>query len=147
MAKHEKFTELKRIPLESLRLDASVISETMKAYPYLSEAGARAKVEEDAKKCEYWINSIYQVQVEKNEGNKTAWINIRRRDGRVIVRDWQHFQKIKNAVIGEECEAVELYPAESRKVDNAHRYHLYASIDPQYRFPFGMQHRDVAEGC
>jgi len=40
------------------------------------------------------------------------------------VRDWRHFQRIKNELIGEENEAVELYPAQSRLVDTTNQYHL-----------------------
>jgi hypothetical protein len=50
---------------------------------------------------------------------------------------------IKNQLIGEECEAVELYPAESRKVDTSNKYHLYGVLDPSFHFPFGWQNRDV----
>lgn len=93
--------------------------------------------------CEYWINDIYQVEIERKEEEKAARINIRRRDGKPIYRDWRHFQAIKNQLIGEECEAVELYPAESRKVDSSNKYHLWCSLDPTYRFPFGYNYRDV----
>src|SRR5262245_12970239 len=66
---------------------------------------------DDEAKCQYWINDIYQVAV--HVLNDT-WVqlNIRRRDGKPIFRDWRHFQQIKNELVGEECEAMELYPAE-----------------------------------
>jgi len=70
-------------------------------------------------------------------------LNIRRRDGGPIMRDWRHFQQIKNELVGEECEAIELYPAESRKVDTTNKYHLYAVTDPTFRFPVGFDERDV----
>jgi hypothetical protein len=37
------------------------------------------------------------------------------------VHDWRDLQRIKNQLVGPECEAVELYPAESRKVDTANQ--------------------------
>lgn len=92
--------------------------------------------------CECWRNDIYQVQV-RHYDSGLVHLNIRRRDGAPILRDWRHFQQIKNELVGEECEAIELYPAESRKVDTSNKYHLYAYADPTFRFPVGMPTRDV----
>jgi len=39
--------------------------------------------------------------------------------------DWREFQQIKNDLIGEEWEGVELYPAESRLVDPSNRFFLF----------------------
>jgi hypothetical protein len=54
-------------------------------------------------------------------------------------------QAIKNGIVGEECEAVELYPAESRLVDTANQYHLWALPSDLMRFPFGFRERSVTE--
>lgn len=92
----------------------------------------------------YWINDVYQVaRIEQPDG--LIHLNIRRRDGKPIFRDWRHFQQIKNELLGEECEAVELYPAESRKVDSNNKYHLYGLPDPKERFGFGWPERDVRD--
>lgn len=56
--------------------------------------------------------------------------------------DWRDFQRIKNELVAPEAEAVELFPAESRLVDTANHYHLW--VFPEYRFPFGMQAREVS---
>jgi hypothetical protein len=109
----------------------------------LDEAAARKLLDDDVSKCETWINDLYQVQKRYHEDG-LVHLNIRRRDGAPVIRDWRHFQLIKNQLIGEECEAVELYPAESRKVDSANKYHLYGIADPTYRFPFGWEERDVS---
>lgn len=82
----------------------------------------------------YFVNDIYQVSATRMTDG-WIWLNIRRRDGRVIFRDWRHFQRIKNEILGPECEAVELYPAESRLVDTSNKYVLVGNIDPAYRFP------------
>lgn len=92
---------------------------------------------------EYWINDLYQVQVRRDPEKGVAHLNIRRRDGKAIYRDWRHFQWIKNQLVGEECEAIELYPAESRLVDASNKYHLFCATDPAFRFPFGFTERDV----
>lgn len=69
-------------------------------------------------------------------------LNIRRRDGSHDTRDWRHFQEIKNQLAGPECEAIELYPAESRKVDTSNKFHLWC-FPPGERLPIGWQERDV----
>jgi hypothetical protein len=119
-----------------------LLANTMQTYN-LDEAAARKLLDEDVLKCETWINDLYQVQ-KRYHDQGLVHLNIRRRDGAPIIRDWRHFQLIKNQLIGEECEAVELYPAESRKVDSANKYHLYGVTDPTFRFPFGWEERDVS---
>jgi hypothetical protein len=61
---------------------------------------------------------------------------IRRFDRKPIHR-WYDLMRIKDEILGEESEAVELYPAKSRLVDEDHIYHLYA-LPNQQRFNFGM---------
>jgi hypothetical protein len=52
-------------------------------------------------------------------------------------------QRIKNELVGKEHEAVELYPAESRKVDSSNQYHLWVLVEKGLKFPFGYTTRDV----
>lgn len=108
------------------------------------EAEAIAKLEEDVARCTYWRNDLYQIEV-RPYGDDFVQLNIRRRDGAPCIRDWRHFQRIKNELLGPECEAVELYPAESRKVDAANKYHLWGCTIPGWRFPIGMDVRDVQD--
>jgi hypothetical protein len=112
-------------------------------------AVARAALEREATECTYWLNDLYQVAkrpLHDATGTVRAWhLNIRRRDGKPIFRDWRHFQWIKNELVGEECEGLEIYPAESRLNDTSNKYHLFVFADPTYRIPFGMQDRDVIE--
>ena len=70
-------------------------------------------------------------------------LSIRRLD-RGPTRDWRDFQRIKNQLVGPECEAIELYPAESRLVDTANQFHLWCVADPEFRFPFGYSERLVS---
>lgn len=72
-----------------------------------------------------------------------AHLTIRSGDGSAR-HDWRDFQRIKNELVGEEAEAIELYPAESRLVDTANHYHLWAFRT--YRFPLGMTAREVSDG-
>lgn len=95
-----------------------------------------ADLDVEAAASEIWKNDLYQVLLRRLDG-KVVHLNIRRCDGGPILRDWRHFQQIKNELVGEECEAIELYPAESRKSDTSNKYHLFAIADPSFRFPFG----------
>lgn len=119
-----------------------VVAETMTHY-HIGRAEALAKLRADEAQCEYWLNNLYQVELRRFPGEPVAQLNIRRRDGKAIFRDWRHFQWIKNQLIGAECEALELYPAESRLVDTSNKYHLWCSTDPTFRFGIGFNKRDV----
>ena len=68
---------------------------------------------------------------------------IGRRDKAPVGKErFRDFQRIKNELVGPECEAVELYPAESRLVDTANQYHLWCFAEEE-RFPFGYTDRLV----
>lgn len=75
-------------------------------------------------------------------GAEMICLSIKRIDKEAI-HDWRHLQEIKNALVGEECEAVELYPAESRLVDTSNQYWLWCFADPEVRMPFGFTDRVV----
>ena len=70
------------------------------------------------------------------------WLSISRRDRKTVL-DWRHLQRIKNELVGEDCEAVQLFPASDRLVDGANQFHLWALAKPGLRFPFGYQERAV----
>lgn len=96
---------------------------------------------------EMWGNNLYNVLIRHLEplgedAPPMAWVSINRKD-RKTVRDWRHLQRIKNELVGPECEAVELFPAESRLVDTSNQFHLFVITDPEYRFPFGYEEREV----
>ena len=96
-----------------------------------------------------FLNSRYQVNVRHfncpppfNDGIE---LSIKTRD-KAPFHSWRDLQRIKNELIGTEVEAVELYPAESRLVDTANQYYLYAF--PHYssqKLPFGFKNRYVSE--
>lgn len=112
-----------------------VIAATMAEYSESREQ-AIARLEADFAKTKVYINDRYQVQVRVTDNPDFVQINVRRRDGAPI-HDWRDLQQIKNEIVGEECEAVELYPAESRLVDTSNKYHLWACIHPG-KFSLGM---------
>jgi hypothetical protein len=67
-----------------------------------------------------------------------------KRNDRAAVRDWRHFQAIKNEVAGPEREAIEIFPPESMLVDAANEYHLFVLPESQMS-PLGFIERAVAE--
>ena len=74
------------------------------------------------------------------DGTGYAQISYHRRD-RAPIRDWRVGQRIKNQLCGPEWEAIELYPAESRTVDTANEYHMWAM---EGQFPFGFEKGEKA---
>src|SRR5580704_308381 len=73
-----------------------------------------------------WLCDEYQVAVDKSPQHAfrgfTLWhLSIKRRDKEPI-HDWRDLQEIKNQICGPEFEAIEIYPAEDRKVDSANQY-------------------------
>jgi len=123
---------------------AELVAQAAKALN-ITEEEARQRMADYEEGTSYWLNNMYQVQMRPFAWMDKQWVhlNIRRRDGKAIFRDWRHFQWIKNQLVGPECEAVELYPAESRMVDSNNKYHLWCCADPTFRFPLGMTDRDV----
>lgn len=96
-----------------------------------------------------FVSKWYQVNVTgiapRHGMPAMFWLSIKRRD-KAPIRDWRVLQRIKNAILTPEHEAVELFPAESRLVDTANQYHLWALASPGDRFPFGFEERLVQDG-
>jgi len=92
-----------------------------------------------------WRNDRYQVSVRPvPESGFPAMLHLSiKRIDRSPMHDWRELQEIKNALVGPEHEAVELYPAESRKVDTANQYHLWVIAEKGVQFPFGYDRRIV----
>lgn len=82
-----------------------------------------------------YVNDLYSVFV-REIGNDALHVSFHRHD-RKAIRDWRHFQAIKNEVAGPERLAVEVFPPESRLVDEANEYHLWV-FPPHWEedFPF-----------
>ena len=138
----------------------------MKGLPVISDDEKRRIINEEFEGLEQYTNDIYQVSIRRHEPQKPKFsfkvdigkqgsatspplgyihVSVKTHD-RKPMRDWRDMQRIKNQLIGEEFEAVELYPAESRLVDTANQYHLWVldkSIDDGGYFPFGFHERLV----
>jgi len=80
--------------------------------------------------AEYWECAKYSVTVRRKEDtvfgtrNGMIQLGISSADG-TARHDWRDFQAIKNRFAGEEAEAFELYPAESRLQDPSNYYMLW----------------------
>jgi len=93
-----------------------------------------------------YMNDLYTVLVRSLEPRsedlpKMTHLSFRRNDRKACI-DWRHKQYIKNELCGEECEAVEVFPAESRLVDTSNQYHLWV-FEEGYSLPFGFGERLV----
>ncbi len=92
---------------------------------------------------ELWANGKYVVIVRRYPDGAAAHLSVRRADRRAI-RDWRDLQQIKNEIAGPDAEAVELYPAEARRVDTANHSHLWC-MPPGVQLPFGYRERYVLD--
>ncbi len=73
-------------------------------------------------------------------GGPYAVLSISHKSERAV-HDWRDFQELKNALVGEEWEAAELYPAETRLKDPSNRFYLWCV--PKGVFAFGFEGRSV----
>ena len=114
---------------------------------------------------EIWLNDRYQASVRRRTGEgwfdeteecyngfpaengEVTWLSIKRRDKEPI-HDWRDLQRIKNDICGPDAEAMEIYPAETRLMDRANQYHLFAFQTPTrgcpHPIPIGFRGRSVS---
>lgn len=113
-------------------------------------AAGKSEMFDGAHWFQIWKNSRYTVMIrtvgEADEnGPGMIHLSIKRNDKGAIFK-WRDIQKIKNELVGPECEGLQLFPAESRLVDNANQYHLFVCAEPGFQLPFGYAERLVSEG-
>jgi hypothetical protein len=98
-----------------------------------------------------WGNTLYTVSREHHPdgwpfgGGEFVRLGIHSPDGEPR-HDWRDFQRIKNQLCGEEWEAVELFPAESRLVDPSNFYILWCAPRIELGLYEGRRLMD-AENC
>lgn len=88
---------------------------------------------------ELWGNSRYIVSIHRRD--TFSQLSIKRVD-KTIARDWRDLQRIKNELMGPEYEAVEIFPAESRRVDTADQTFLWV-LPAGKHVPTGFTGRHV----
>lgn len=100
--------------------------------PLVRETPSELAVQIHGRDVQVWANKLYVVHLIV-EGAVTH-LSLRRQD-RGSTIPWRHMQRIKSELCGEEAEAVEIFPAESRLVDTANQRHLWVLPG---RLPFGI---------
>ena len=87
----------------------------------LTLAGMRRQMELSNKEDVY-VNDLYEVHVDYDFD--IPHLSIKNKEKSTDI-PWQHKQWIKNDILGEEFEACELFPDESRLLNTANQYHLW----------------------
>jgi len=128
-------------PADTLHTGTDAVVQVVAEHYGISEDSARDWVARVRSEVRFFVNDLYEVALSPT-GIDALQLTIQRRDGELI-RDWRHFQQIKNELAGPEREAVELYPAESRKTDTANKWHLWV-LPVGVKFDFGFPQRDVS---
>jgi hypothetical protein len=83
-------------------------------------------------------NNRYHVILRKHKNPRPGEpdvIHLSVRDNERSARhDWRDLQRIKNEIVGEEIEMVEVFPRESHLVDMSNQYHLwgFATEEPVF---------------
>ena len=123
----------------------------VKSYPHMTIEQAKMGLHRDIY-AEIYVNDIYQVAVYRNEEadelihldelkGRCTWLSIKRRDKRPV-NNWQDMQTIKNRLVGVDCDAIQIFPAESRMINMANQYHLIVLPSDAW-LPFGWGFRSV----
>lgn len=99
---------------------------------------------------EHWSNNLYSVMLRRRkdhvfETRGMIQLGISSHDG-TARHDWRDFQAIKNQLAGAECEAFELYPADSRLLDPSNYYTLWC-FPHLKRLRVGLETRDVRDAA
>lgn len=85
---------------------------------------------------ETWKNDRYTVVVNRHPKGWVTHLSIKRNDRGPEI-PWRHLQRIKSELAGDETEAFELFPAESRLVDTANQRWLWC-VPPGMKLPVGF---------
>jgi len=108
---------------------------------------------QDIQASTYYRSATYQVcmrllkpeEHDFAEDFEVIWLSYKRND-RAAFGDWRIKQHIKNEMVGPECEAIEIYPAESRRMDTSNQYHLWC-FPKGFRLPiYIFNDRAVVKG-
>jgi hypothetical protein len=153
MTVHPRGGQLKpsnKNPLSKHKVQQLVIK-SLKMFPHLTREQVLHSIKQ-TENAETWDNKLYQVHVHRGVAadslvhvdelkGKCTWLSIKRLD-RKPVNSWQDLQTIKNRLCGTNCDAIQMFPKESRLVNTANQYHLIVT-PPEINFPFGWTTRAV----
>jgi hypothetical protein len=119
--------------LMAFRVDFSRLIDSIICGGYVEEERWEP-LRQDPDHPELWGNATLTASVHRYS-DELVHISYHYRDRRPL-RDWRVGQRVKNQLVGEDWEAVELYPRESRVVDTANESHLWCV---PFDLPFGFQ--------
>lgn len=120
------WSELAKSIIEASRGDDEGWTPLVQAADSQNHVTGEVKTPDESGADEVWGNNLYTVHVRHTD--RYVHLSIHRHD-RAPARDWRHFQRIKNEIVGPEFEAVEVYPSEARLVDTSNQYHLWVILD------------------
>ena len=121
------------MPILKMRDRIKLISDSMpKGTPRAAIKEVANMAHKDDLNTTCWVSTMFQVlkrmlnddEHSLGETWVPTYLSIKRRDQEPI-GDWRAKQRLKNALLGEEWEAIEIYPKESRLVDASNQYHLF----------------------
>lgn len=79
------------------------------------------------------LSKLDGITMNRMGRGEMIWMSIKRHD-RDVINDWRELMRIKNEVVGEHLEAVQLFPSMDRVVDTSNQYHLW--VRPNWEFGF-----------
>jgi hypothetical protein len=88
--------------------------------------------------AKWYRNNLFLVGVRPAE-QPDGWLHllVKRCDDSLAI-GWPDLQRIKDEIVGPECEAVELFPANARLIHMGDTRHMWANPDPNDRLHVGM---------
>lgn len=126
----------------------SLWTEFERVYPMNASTNEPVEVEEGE---EYWRNSFYTVlvkQLEPSEGlTGPVRLDIRHNQDKAI-REWKHLQRIKNELVGEEREAMEIFPPQSMVRDMSNIHNLFVTpvgVSSVYVYDEKMKQQNITD--
>lgn len=100
---------------------------------------------------QYWRNSFYTVMVKHivpSEGVEgPVRLDIRHNQDKAI-REWKHLQRIKNELVGEEREAMEIFPPQSMIANMSNMHNLFVTpvgVSSVYVYDEKMRNHNVTD--
>lgn len=131
--------QLKDVPIAELRRMVRKPMTPFEVQDVAHLAGRCALAPNEKWASVVYVNNRYSVQASTvaTEIGEVLHLWIRRHDGE-MPRAWSDLQRIKNAIAGESCTAVEVFPPQSELVDSANMAHLWV-YPPGWVMPFRLQ--------
>lgn len=73
-----------------------------------------------------WHLKSHNIEIIRVVRPGFIWLQIRKRLGKDVIRNWEVMQEIKNNCLGYEVSAIEVFPAQPKLRNKSHCRHLFA---------------------